>query len=458
MIYLGSSTYLTKATTSEGEIQITTNKATQRYPAIYENIIVWEDDRNGISNKDIFLFNLATKQEKQITTNESRQLDPDVYGNYVVWEDNRNGNRNWDIYGYNLKTDKEFVICTNISNQFSPSIYENFVVWIDKRANRSNIYLYDLAQEKEFLITSNETKKYNLGSNSDKVVYIDEPTIYSDRIVYIKMMEKNNSLERYSDIFLFNITTDKEIAITNDPYKQSNPTIYGDRIVWTDMRNGAADVYMFELTNNKETRITYNDDAQADPVIYGDLIVWWDLRNSYVDPKGFLWGDADVYMYDLSKKKEYPISTAGGHQWHLDIHGNRIVWDDERASCWNPDESFNDDIYMFEYCRENSNGKKISSWFYLFIPILIVFSIATMVFVITQQKRKKIKFAHSKYLIQHGYKLLRQKHEKTTNIQNIENILKKAEYFLGKDNDVAKRYAEEAINSMENIGSNEKNG
>jgi len=33
---------------------------------------------------------------------------PDIDENIVVWQDNRNGN--WDIYGYNLLTGEEFQI------------------------------------------------------------------------------------------------------------------------------------------------------------------------------------------------------------------------------------------------------------------------------------------------------------------------------------------------------------
>ena len=90
------------------ETRITTNKSYSENPAIYNNKIVWHDDRNG--NWDVFIFDLVTK--KQIsTTNKSDQINPDIYGNNVVWEDYRNGNS--EIYLQNLTTKKQTRITIN---------------------------------------------------------------------------------------------------------------------------------------------------------------------------------------------------------------------------------------------------------------------------------------------------------------------------------------------------------
>ncbi len=99
---------------SPSEFQITADEIDQQYPAIYKDIVVWEDSRND--NADIYGYNLSTKEELQITTDESDQYFPAIHGNIVVWEDTRNGNR--DIYGYNLSTKEEFQITTDESDQY----------------------------------------------------------------------------------------------------------------------------------------------------------------------------------------------------------------------------------------------------------------------------------------------------------------------------------------------------
>jgi beta propeller repeat protein len=55
------------------------------------------------------------------------QQYPAIYGNVVVWKDDRNGN--WDIYGYDLSTENEFQITEDVSDQEWPAIYGNTVVW-----------------------------------------------------------------------------------------------------------------------------------------------------------------------------------------------------------------------------------------------------------------------------------------------------------------------------------------
>ncbi|MBU7026916.1 MAG: hypothetical protein HXS48_08235 [Theionarchaea archaeon] len=59
----------------------------------------------------LFLFlGSIEENEFQITAEPHDQRWPALYDNIVVWMDLRNGN--WDIYGVDLKTRKEFPITT----------------------------------------------------------------------------------------------------------------------------------------------------------------------------------------------------------------------------------------------------------------------------------------------------------------------------------------------------------
>lgn len=73
----------------------------------------------------IFALSVSSP-EIQITTDSSDQESPAIYKDIVVWEDERNGNS--DIYGYNLETGKMFQITTSPENQWNPSIYKDIVV------------------------------------------------------------------------------------------------------------------------------------------------------------------------------------------------------------------------------------------------------------------------------------------------------------------------------------------
>ncbi len=142
--------------------------------------------------------------------------------------------------------------------------------------------------------------------------------------------------------------------ITSDENDQKYPDIYGTKIVWQDDRNGHWDIYMYDLGDDGtmgtaddggEMRITDNGSDQKSPKIHGNRIVWVDDRNE----------NRDIYMYDLGPdgKKgtvddggEVRItndsSNQGGYDATcLDIYGDIIVWEDYR-------NDYSGDIFMYD--------------------------------------------------------------------------------------------------------------
>ncbi|WP_292382034.1 PKD domain-containing protein [Methanosarcina sp. UBA289] len=118
-------------------------------------------------------------------------------------------------------------------------------------------------------------------------------------------------------------TTETKISTSGFAH---NPAIYGNKIVWEDRFDGY-DIYMYDLSSKKETQITTTGHSGINPVIYGDRIVY----SSY--------GGSEIYMYDLTTNKETQIITSG-HGDNPAIYGNRIVWEDYRSG--------NADIYMYD--------------------------------------------------------------------------------------------------------------
>jgi beta propeller repeat protein len=212
---------------THNEVPIITDGSDQESPTIYQDRIVWVDDRNG--NPDIYLYNLSTSEEKQITTDGSTQYSPAIYGDRIVWTDMRNGNS--DIYMYNLSTSEETQITTDTSFQSDPAIYGDKIVWRDDRNENWNIYMYDLSTSEETQITLNEMVQRF-------------PKIYKDRIVWEDLRNEN------SDIYMYDLSNATEIQITTDMSDQERPTIYDDKIVWTDNRNGNSDIYMCTISEN----------------------------------------------------------------------------------------------------------------------------------------------------------------------------------------------------------------
>ena len=123
------------------EFAVCTSAGNHTDPAIYGDVCVWQDDRNGDS--DIYgcdLSRLADEGGAQsaaaapagaarlgcddspefaVCTADGDQTDPTVSGGLVAWQDDRDGTSH--IYGYDLFSGTEFPICTAEGAQTSPS-------------------------------------------------------------------------------------------------------------------------------------------------------------------------------------------------------------------------------------------------------------------------------------------------------------------------------------------------
>lgn len=281
--------------------------------------------------------------EYQITTSESGETQPAIYEDKIVWQSKHN--ENYTLHLYNISTSSEtstisinnpvysgfypaiyndrvvlresgsiylYNLSTStrtlVSNQLGiyPAIYGDKIVW-QGECSGDCIYMYDISSSKQIWVTDNRSISY-------------QPAIHGNRIVW----ESRANVSGSSNISMYDISTSRKTQITTNESVETQPDIYGDRIVWTGYRNGNNNIYMYDLSTAKEIQITTSGSAY-DPAIYGDRIVWQDNRNDkeYIE-------NSDIYMYDLSTKKETQITTNESHQQNPDIYEDKIVWIDHR--------------------------------------------------------------------------------------------------------------------------------
>jgi beta propeller repeat protein len=67
---------LKNTSNQEEEFEVTRASSYQRFPAIYENLVIWEEHRNERCNSgwDIYCYDLLTSEEFRITTDRSDNL------------------------------------------------------------------------------------------------------------------------------------------------------------------------------------------------------------------------------------------------------------------------------------------------------------------------------------------------------------------------------------------------
>ncbi len=239
----------------DNEIKITWGGLRQWQPSVFGDKITWKSDYG-----DIYIYDAKTTEVRR----ESWGFDAgrsDIYGKYAVYEDDRAGSLNWDIYLLDTETGTEYKMYDGSESQREPRIWGDQIVWFENNGLNWKI-AYGSVRSSAYSFFNYE--------DSDQLY----PDICGRKIVY--QDDSNGNWDIYYRDFADRV----EIPITTNSYDQINPRIHGDRVVWTDLRNGSdnTDIYMYDLLSKTEKQITFNTSNQKYPVIFNDIIVWQDYR------------------------------------------------------------------------------------------------------------------------------------------------------------------------------------
>ncbi|MBN1281081.1 MAG: choice-of-anchor J domain-containing protein [Candidatus Thermoplasmatota archaeon] len=332
------------------------NAFSQSNPDVYEDVVVYEDNRNG--DKDIYLYNFTSQTETQITALSGDQVNPAVHGQYIVWQDGQ-----LVTTPPNLAVNPDFEIGPpdqwffESGNPFFIPLYENSPV-------HSGMWAVGIQ---------------NIGSTSPAYAYWSQmqiPVIEGmeyEVSTWLNFIEKDpQSFHRaqigviwYDDMFVeigqswspgvFDITGDwvhEEImtiapptamtaevrlrlqCVSPGPAPYDITTVYFDDVV---VQEGAAssdnwDIYLYDLSTSTMHQVTSEVSAQMNPDVSGQTVVWQDKRN----------GDWDIYRYDLSNglpvQENLCVQVGTGNQpadqTYPSIDKNRLVWQDNRWGTW----------------------------------------------------------------------------------------------------------------------------
>ena len=121
------------------EVGIATDPGDQVNPHISQEWVVWSDNGWFYEKYDV---NCCDLRDMLPFTIADAGLNPSIYNDLIVWEDWRNGNG--DIYAYNLSTGEEKQVTRESSDQGNPVIYENYVAYLDDREGSPQVWMINL--------------------------------------------------------------------------------------------------------------------------------------------------------------------------------------------------------------------------------------------------------------------------------------------------------------------------
>ncbi len=260
--------------------------------------------------------------EYQITEGLHWDDCPYVDGNLIAWHAYTTSSR-LDIFLYDLGADgipfttddggETLLTDTSTVSEDSPRIYGNKIVF--RRDHGTTQEVRDMC-----LYDLNTDTIYQLTENIDFRTH----DIYENMIVY--WIWKPGPIR---ELWIYDLGTDGIPSEDDSNYKISNcdgshwPKIDGNKVIfeWNDDLN----IYYLSGSLVGQTAAMGLNYRPRDMDIHGNRIVWVDNRD----------GDSDVFMYDLGADGIFGTSDDGGEEQisdtkdaedHTLVYGDKIVW------------------------------------------------------------------------------------------------------------------------------------
>ncbi|MEM2905509.1 MAG: CARDB domain-containing protein [Candidatus Bathyarchaeia archaeon] len=227
-----------------------------------------------------------------------------------------------DVAWYDLGLERQGYLTSSGRVQYSPAASQYVVAWVDEDT-WGDIWYRDLSTGRDIRLT-------------DEWAGQSRPAVYGTRIVW---QDGRNWDSAKWDIYVHDASTHSTVRVTSSTASQEWPAIWDTTIVWQDDRNGRWDIYKYDLRTGEEERVTSDPWEQERPSISWNKIVYCDYRH----------GNWEIYMSWLGAggrgvAGERRITNNPAMQWNPRIYGSRIVWQDNRHGNW--------DIYMYDLDTE----------------------------------------------------------------------------------------------------------
>lgn len=139
---------------------------------IHKNRVAWQDFRD-MGYGEIYMKDLKTGVVVRITNDPGGQYYPAIFNQWIVWSDNRNSQ--FDLYGYNLKRGIEIQLTDTPEDETRPYINDGWVICHEDKGGELNINLrlMHLDNFASVQLTNEESEKENACMASNRLLWVD---------------------------------------------------------------------------------------------------------------------------------------------------------------------------------------------------------------------------------------------------------------------------------------------
>lgn len=267
-----------------------------------ETIVVWEDERHGTNNVEIYWVSLSDPNlfNSRISQTGNQRL-PAISGDVIVWQDERISTANREVYTYNLVSTEAYRLA-DAANQRNPDIGDRIVCEY-LSGSVYNIAVWNASTSLYNLIAPSTATQMEACIDGSVVVWRD------DRSGKAQVYRCDLSVTPYSAAPVYTLTNN-----------QQHPVISGDRIAWQDVASSSQSAITVYNRAQGGIEWTYplTGTQEAFMSISGDILVWQELRAGG--------SDYNIRGYDFGTGAYLDVATSTQDDQKPAISGRTVVW------------------------------------------------------------------------------------------------------------------------------------
>lgn len=274
----------------------------------------------------------ATLIRPIISENITEQsYDFDFSGDHILWRNSYDQSRTDGLYGglylYSLRDNSSRPIATETASGgkgiYWQTMSDNTVVWYE---NPGILHLYNISSGEERIIPDIKTKGAQkiYSWNGERDIERWGPFIDGDRVIWLQGFPAGTYAN--ADIFLLNLTTNKEIPVNESPSAKGGLAMSGDRIVWyshSEKRDGReTDIYLHDLATGADTVVCSDPGLQMQTALSEKYIAWTDSH----DPLSVPLPLSQIHIYTISDRTTQTIPTTTMNQYNPFFAEDYIIY------------------------------------------------------------------------------------------------------------------------------------